>query len=430
MSRQMRFVAFLMAGPTSHHHGMWRHPATENRFLEIEWWEKVGRTLEAGKFDALFFADALSFYNETVMARGGQMSLLDPVPLAAAIARVTQKIGIGVTLSTSFVPPYGIARQLGTLDLLSGGRIAWNVVTSASDREAHVFGLDALPPRGDRYDRAEEVLTTCLQLWDSWQDGAMVMDKRSGSFIDKTKIRGTEVNGRWVSTKGVYSVPPSPQGRPVIMQAGSSPKGRDFAAKYAELIFTLQHSLPDMQAFYADIKSRMAATGRAPDQCAILTSVDPIIGETEAIARDKQEYVNSLVDPEVAIALVSAHVGVDLTSFPMDEPVSRIEAEAGSLGSLDVILQGSRAENLTLGQACQRFGTSELCPQVVGTPESVADQLQAYFDGGGCDGFVLTPTTMPGSFEDFTRCVVPVLQERGVFRKEYSGSTLRDTLRA
>ncbi|GEO87374.1 MULTISPECIES: LLM class flavin-dependent oxidoreductase [Alphaproteobacteria] len=430
MSRQMHFVAFLMTGPTSHHHGMWRHPETENRFLETAWWETLARTLENGKFDAFFFADALSFYNETVMARGGQMSLLDPVPLAAAMSRVTEKIGIGVTLSTSFVPPYGIARQLGTLDLLSGGRIAWNVVTSASDREAHVFGFDALPPRAERYDRAEEVLNVCLGLWSSWSEGALVIDKQSGVFIDKNKVRPTHIDGKWASTKGVYSVPPSAQGRPVIMQAGSSPRGRDFAAQYAEMIFTLQHSLSDMQAFYTDIKSRMTKAGRKPEDCAILTSVDPIIGETEAIAREKQEYINSLVDPELAIAVASAHVGVDLTQFSRDESIAKIQVEAGSLGSLDVIMQGSKAENLTLGQATRRFATSELCPQVVGTPESVADQLQAYFDGNGCDGFILTPTVMPGSFEDFTRSVVPILQERGVFRKEYPGSTLRDTLRA
>lgn len=430
MLRQMHLVAFLMAGPTSHHHGMWRHPETENRFLETAWWETLAQTLEKGKFDAFFFADALSFYNETVMARGGQMSLLDPVPLAAAMSRATENIGIGVTLSTSFVPPYSIARQLGTLDVLSGGRIAWNVVTSASDREAHVFGLDALPPRGERYDRAEEVLNVCLDLWSSWSEGAMVMDKQSGVFIDKDKIKSTIVDGKWVGTKGVYSVPPSAQGRPVIMQAGSSPRGRDFAAQYAEMIFTLQHSLPDMQAFYTDIKSRMAKAGRKPGDCAILTSVDPIIGETEKIAREKQEYINSLVDPELAIAVASAHVGVDLFQHPRDESITKIEVEAGSLGSLDVIMQGSRAENLTLSQACQRFASSELCPQVVGTPQSVADQLQAYFDGNGCDGFILTPTVMPGSFEDFTRSVVPILQERGVFRKEYPGKTLRDTLGA
>ena len=430
MSRQLHLVAFLMVGPTSHHHGMWRHPETENRFLDVAWWETLARTLEQGCFDAFFFADALSFYSEPIMARGGQMSLLDPVPLATAMARATEKIGIGVTLSTSFVPPYAIARQLGTLDLISGGRLAWNVVTSASDREAQVFGLDALPARNERYDRAEEVLNLCLDFWSSWSEGALIADKQSGRFMDVGKIRPTNSTGKWVSASGIYSVPPSAQGRPVIMQAGSSPRGREFAAGYAEMIFTLQHSLPDMQAFYRDIKSRMVAAGRAPGDCAILTSVDPIIGETDSIAREKQHYVNSLVDPELAIALVSSHVGMDLSTYPLDAPVASITGDKGSLGSLDVILQGARAENLTLAEAAKRFATSELCPQVVGTPESVADQLQAFFEGGGCDGFIMTPTVMPGSFEDFSRSVVPILQERGLFRREYPGDTLRDTLRS
>ncbi|KHK61551.1 MULTISPECIES: LLM class flavin-dependent oxidoreductase [Pseudomonas] len=430
MSKQMHLVAYLMTGPTSHHHGMWRHPETENRFLELSWWESLAQTLEQGKFDAFFFADSVSFLHPTLMARGGQISLLDPVPVASAMARATKHIGVGVTFSTSFVPPYGIARQLGTLNLLSGGRVAWNVVTSVSDREAKVFGIDKLPPRNERYDRAEEVLNTCINLWDSWSPDALVVDKTSGEFIDKTKVRRTVMSGKYVGTDGVFSVPPSDQGRPVIMQAGSSPRGRDFAAQYAEVIFTLQHSLPDMQEFYKDIKERMAKFGRSPDECAILTSVDPIIGETEAIAREKQQYINSLVDAEVAIALASGHVGVDLNEFDLDAPVNDIVVEEGSRGSLEVILQGARSENLSLRDAARRFATSESCPQVVGTPESVADQLQAYFEGKGCDGFILTPTTMPGSFEDFTRAVVPILQERGVFRKEYPGTTLRETLRA
>ncbi|MER8691128.1 LLM class flavin-dependent oxidoreductase [Mesorhizobium sp. M1136] len=430
MSRQMKFVAFLMAGPTSHHHAMWRHPQTENRFLDPAFWETLARTLEAGRFDAFFFADVLSFYNETVMARGGQMSLLDPVPLVAVMARATSRIGLGVTISTSFQEPYAIARVLSSLDVLSGGRIAWNIVTSAIEREAQIFGKDALLPRSERYDRAEEVLKACLDLWTGWPDGALVLDKESGDFIDEVKMRRTEITGKYVGATGVFTVPPSPQGHPVIMQAGSSPRGRDFAASYAELVFTLQHSLPDMQEFYADLKGRVDRSGRNPDDCAILVSVDPIIGETESIAREKQAYVNDLVDPRLGIPFMSTHTGLDLSQYPIDKPISDIPAEAGSRGSFDVILQGTKASNLTLGEAAKHFATSELCPQVVGTPENVADQLQEFFDTKGCDGFIVTPTEMPGSFEAFTRSVVPILQKRGLFRKEYPGSSLRETIKA
>ncbi|MCA1444443.1 LLM class flavin-dependent oxidoreductase [Ensifer sp. IC4062] len=423
----MKFVAFLMAGPTSHHHAMWRHPQTENRFLDPVFWESLARTLEAGKFDGFFFADVLSFYNETTMARGGQMSLLDPIPLVAIMARATSHIGLGVTISTSFQEPYAIARVLSSLDVLSGGRIAWNVVTSAIDREAQLFG-EALLPRSERYDRAEEVLKVCLDFWTGWADGALFLDKESGDFIDEAKMRRTDITGKYVAAKGVFTVPPSIQRHPVIMQAGSSPRGRDFAASYAELVFTLQHSLPDMQAFYGDMKDRADKAGRSPDDCAILVSVDPIIGETESIAREKQAYINDLVDPRLAIPFMSAHIGVDLSQYPLDRPINDIPAEAGSRGSFDVILQATKASNLTLREAAKHFATSELCPQVVGTPESVADQLQEFFDNKGCDGFIVTATEMPGSFEAFTRSVVPILQKRGVFRKKYPGSTLRETI--
>ncbi|MGA0565595.1 LLM class flavin-dependent oxidoreductase [Ancylobacter sp. VNQ12] len=430
MSRQVKLIAFLMTGPTSHHHAMWRHPETENRFLDPLWWETLARTLEAGRFDAFFFADATAFYNETIMTKGGQMSLLDPVPLVAMMARATSRIGLGLTMSTSFLPPYSLARTLASLDLLSGGRIAWNVVTSASDREAMNYGLPSLLPRGERYDRAQEVLDACMELWASWSDGALVVDKESGDFIDGDKLRPTDFKGKYVGAKGVFAVPPSAQRHPVIMQAGSSPRGRDFAASSAELIFTLQHSLADMQEFYVDMKARVEKAGRAPEDCAILTSIDPIIGETESIAREKQAYINELVDPQLGIALVSAHTGLDLSTYPIDKPITDIPVEAGSRGSFDVIIQGTKAENLTLGEAAKRFATSELCPQVVGTPESVADQLEEYFENKGCDGFILTPTEMPGSFEAFTRSVVPILQKRGLFRKDYPGVTLRETIHA
>jgi alkanesulfonate monooxygenase SsuD/methylene tetrahydromethanopterin reductase-like flavin-dependent oxidoreductase (luciferase family) len=213
------------------------------------------------------------------------------------------------------------------------------------------------------------------------------------------------------------------------MQAGASDRGREFAARWAEMIFTLQHTKADMQAFYGDIKGRMTALGRAPEECAILPSLDPIIGETESIAREKQAYVNELVHPEVGLALVSTHIGVDLSRLPLDKPIGDLDIPQGAQGSLDVIMQGTRAEGLSLREAARRFATSELCPQIVGTPASVADQLQDLFESRACDGFILTPTVFPGTWEQFVRSVVPELQRRGVFRTEYRGRTLRENLR-
>jgi FMN-dependent oxidoreductase (nitrilotriacetate monooxygenase family) len=235
--------------------------------------------------------------------------------------------------------------------------------------------------------------------------------------------------GQWIKTRGPLTVPRSPQVRPVIMQAGASDRGREFAARWAEMIFTLQHTRADMQAFYGDIKGRMTALGRAPEECAILPSLDPIIGETESIAREKQAYVNELVDTELALALVSAHLGIDLSKYPADQPIENFELEAGARGSLEVILQGTKAHGLSLAEAARRFATSELTPQIVGTPASVADQLTDLFEAKACDGFILTPTVFPGTWEQFVRSVVPELQRRGVFRTEYRGRTLRENLR-
>lgn len=430
----MHLVAFLMSGPTSHHHGMWRHPESDIRVTDPAWYEHIARVLEQGKFDSLFFADILALGcpykgHDTVVGRGGQMSLLDPMPLLAIMARATSRIGLGATISTSFLPAFHIARALATLEHISGGRTAWNVVTSISPYEGRNFGIE-LPPRAERYDRADEMVEACMALWDSWEADAIVNDKASGTFVAPGSVKSADFSGKWTKTAGPLTAPRSPQDHPVIMQAGSSERGREFAARWAEMIFTLQHAKADMQAFYADIKSRLGKYGRAPGECAILTSVDPIIGETDSIAREKQAYINELVDSESGLALVSAHTGFDLSTIDVDCPVDDLDLDRGSRGSLDVIIQGAKAGGLTLREAAKRFATSELCPQVVGTPESVADQLQEYFEADGCDGFILTPTVFPGSFEVFARSVVPILQRRGVFRKDYTGTTLREHLRS
>jgi FMN-dependent oxidoreductase (nitrilotriacetate monooxygenase family) len=433
--RKMHLVAFLLAGPTAHNHGAWRHPEADLGFFMPQWYEHIARVLEEGRFDSLFFADILGLYDlyggsfASILRCGGQMGLLDPVPLLSIMSRVTTRIGLGATLSATFFPPYHLARSLGTLDLLSGGRVAWNVVASHGNLEAQNFGLDALPPRDTRYDYADEVVEAVCKLWDCWDADALVADKQHGVFVDPTKVRYANYQGRWVKTRGPLTVPRSPQGRPVIMQAGSSPRGRDFAARWGELVFTLQHGKADMQAFYKDLKVRAAAYGRAPEECLILPSIEVIVGETDTIARERQGYVNDLVQTEAGMAQMSGHLGVDLSRFPPDQPLADMQIETGSRGSLDVILQATAAQGLTLGEAARRFAAGELCPQIVGSPEHIVDQLQELFEEYACDGFILTPTLMPGMFEQFVRAVVPVLQKRGLFRRDYMGTTLRDHLR-
>ena len=273
-------------------------------------------------------------------------------------------------------------------------------------------------------------MEACTQLWDSWEADALVIDKASGRFADAAKVHRVDYAGKYVKTRGPGTVPRTAQGWPVLMQAGSSPRGREFAARWAEIVFTLQHSIPDMQAFRADIHARMEKRGRRPEECQILVSVDPIVGETRAIAQEKAAYLADLVDPELGLALMSDHIGTDLSRYPLHQPLQDVEVSQGSRGSLDVILQGTRSEGLTLGDAAKRFAVSELCPQVIGTAGDIADQLQAMFDSGGCDGFVLTPTTFPGCYEQFSRSVVPELQRRGLVRTQYAGQTLRENLRA
>jgi FMN-dependent oxidoreductase (nitrilotriacetate monooxygenase family) len=274
------------------------------------------------------------------------------------------------------------------------------------------------------------VVEACTQLWDSWEPDALIIDKASGRFADAGKVHRVDYAGQFVRTRGPLTVPHTAQGWPVLMQAGSSPRGREFAARWAEIIFTLQHAIPDMCAFRSDIHTRMDKRGRRPEECQVLVSVDPIVGETRPIAEEQAAYLNDLVDPELGLALISAHIGTDLSQYPLHQPLEDVEISEGSRGSFDVILQGTRTRGLTLGDAAKRFAVSELCPQVIGTPVDIADQLEAMFVSGGCDGFVLTPTTFPGCYEQFCRAVVPKLQRRGLVRTRYEGRTLRDNLRA
>lgn len=432
--RKMSLIGLMIAGPTAQNHGMWLHPESDNRFFDAGGYEHIARTLEQGFFDALFFTNQMGFSEDVsgdyskIVDHGGQMHLLDPVPIVAIMSRVTKHIGLGVTLSSTLFNPYTLARTLASLDILNGGRTAWNVVTSSGENEARNCGLDGLPPREIRYDIADEVLEACDALWASWAPDALIMDKASGRFADSAKVRRCNYEGKYVRTPGPLTVPAMPQGRPVIMQAGASDRGRRFAARWAEMIFMLQHDKPGMIAFNQDIKRRMVDAGRSPDQCAVLAAVDLVIGETDSIAREKQAYVNGLFHDDMGLALVAGHTGLDISKYPLDQPLSELTTETGSQGSLDVILQGTAAEGLTLRQAARRYATSELCPQMVGTPAAIADRLTDLFQSGACDGFIVNPTVNPGTFEQFTRSVVPLLQERGVLRTKYNRPTLRETV--
>jgi FMN-dependent oxidoreductase (nitrilotriacetate monooxygenase family) len=435
-ARRMHLIGYLIAGPTWHNNGGWRHPDSDaNHALDSGRYERMAQILEQGRFDAVFFVDVLAIFDTFAdspagqIAGPGQMWYLDPILLLAAMARCTRHIGLAGTISTAFHHPFHIARQMATLDHMSGGRAAWNVVTSSSKREAENFGLERLMERDMRYDHADEVLEACDALWNSWDADAIVYDREGGRYADPSKVHRADYHGRWINTRGPLTTPRSPQGRPVIMQAGSSERGRQFAARWAEVIFTLQHDHAHMQAFHADIKGRMAELGRAPGECIICPAIDVILGETRAEADERAAYVNSLVSAETGLCDLSNAIGVDLSGFPLDRPITDMEITDGARGVLDVILQGSRAGNLTLREAGYRYGISQLTPALVGTPAEVADRLQDMFESRCCDGFVVCPSVTPGGYVDFVRGVVPLLQARGVFRTEYAGATLRENIR-
>jgi len=428
--RKMHLVAFLKTGPTAHHHGTWRHPESDNDMLDPAWYEHIARLLEKGKFDSLFFADTLGLFDtykgnfETIVKYGGQMGLLDPIPVLAIMARVTERIGLGATMSTTFHNPYQIARVLGTLDILSKGRIAWNVVSSISNLEARNFGQDQLASRDQRYDRADEVVEACMKLWRSWDADALVMDRDSGVFADPSKVHYADYQGKHVKTRGPLTVPRSPQGHPVIMQAGASDRGRDFAARWAEAIFTDQRSIPALHDFYNDVKSRMAKFGRTPEQCAILQASTFVLGETESIARERAAYLKSLIKPETWAARVSGSLGVDVDKIQDARSLAALQGNQGIQGAEDRIHQAMKEQNLSMAQAVKEDKNAE----IVGTPAQVADHLQEIFESGACDGFIVAPTYFPGMIEQFCRMVVPELQRRGLFRTQYDGKTLRENI--
>ncbi|WP_439594344.1 LLM class flavin-dependent oxidoreductase [Falsiroseomonas sp.] len=430
--RRMHLVAYLKTGPTANHPGGWRHPeAALHDILRPERYEHIARVLEEACFDACFFADLLGLPDihggnfDAYLRKGGQISYLDPLTVLPVMGRVTQHLGLGATLSTTFQHPYHLARSLASLDLLTGGRAAWNVVTSATDLEARNLGMAGIPPKAQRYDRADEVLEACDALWNCWDADAFVMDREAGVFIDPSKVRYANYEGEWVRTRGPLSLPRSPQGRPVLLQAGASDRGRDFAARWAELVFCTPHSQADGLAFRADIRARVAGQGRAPEACKVLPGIAVVVGETAAIAREKAAYLQSLIEPEAQTMLHSALLGADLSQHRTAEAVAAAQGHQGITGSQDRVLQLMRKEGLSFAEAAARPRNL-----MVGTASDIADEMEAWFSAGACDGFVVFPTVFPRMFEDFGRLVVPELQRRGLFRTAYSGRTLRENLAA
>jgi len=438
--RNMHFITLICAGPTNHHNGGWRHPQGDGHLvLDASRYEEIARISEQGLFDGIFLVDYqfLQGHHETgpnrVAQFGGQMVMLDPMQLLAVMARVTKHIGLTATLSTTFYHPYHIARVFATLDHISHGRAGWNIVTSGNPAEAKNFGMDGLKERIARYDFADEVLEACMALWNTFEPGALLFDKPAGVFADPEKIHYVKYDGAAVHTHGGLTTPSPPQGHPVFMQAGSSARGREFAARWAEVIFTLQNEKHLMQEFYADMKLRVAQQGRQPAHCAILPAIDVIVAETMSQAQEQADYVDSLANVTLGLQTLTDLTGVDLAKLPLDMPFADVPVEAERIVAIgvyqNVLNKRKDGRGLNLGEAARLFATTWMSPRLVGTPGMIADQMQDIFESNACDGFVIGSSTSPMGLRDFVTQVVPELQRRGLYRTEYTGSTFRENLR-
>lgn len=435
-TKQMTMVGFMQAGNVTVYSGSWRYPSADLGFLTMDYYQHIAQTLEAGCFDCVFFDDRLAMpgvYGNSVaeaVRYGARPIKLDLTAVLGGIIGATRRIGIGATYSTTYYDPFHVARTFATLDHLSGGRAAWNVVTSVNDSEAQNFGLESHLDHDERYDRAHEFLEAVGALWDSWEDDALILDQASGEFADPAKVHEVNHDGKYFSVRGPLTVPRTPQGRPAILQAGSSGRGREFAAQWADMIFTADPGLPVAQQHYRDQRERIAASGRDPDSVKILPMAYAVVGETQAIAEEKERlFLDAYVHPVASLTLLSEVMNYDFAKHDLDDPVTEemMAASGGIRGLADGVRRHLDRE-VTVRDLAAHRATLLQGPRFVGTPERVADQMQEWVESGGCDGFVLAATHLPGAFEEFVRMVVPILQARGLMRREYEGATLRDHL--
>lgn len=430
MTRQLHLGAFIMTD--GHHVAAWRHPSTRpDAGVRLDHFTHLAKVAERGLFDAFFLSDGngIKEGNPDALARISRSVSFEPITLLSALAPVTEHIGLVATASTTFNEPFHIARKFASLDLLTGGRAGWNLVTSNSDLEARNFNLDHHVEHGERYDRAREFADVVTGLWQSYERYAFPRDTAGGIFLDIDKLHVLEHRGEHFRVRGPLNVPPSPQGRPIIVQAGSSEDGRRLAAETADVIFTAQQTLADAIAFRADIRARAEAAGRDPDRIKVLPGILPFIGRTVAEAEALFDELQALIHPAVAINLLGHAIGgFDLSAYPLDGPVPELPETNGPRSRQRLLLDLARRENLTLGQLALKVAVGRGHWQVIGTPSQIADQMEAWFEQGAADGFNIMPPVLPRGLEDFVDLVVPELQRRGLFRRAYGGRTLRENL--
>jgi FMN-dependent oxidoreductase (nitrilotriacetate monooxygenase family) len=428
MKRQLHLNLFFHS--RGHHEASWRHPDSSPLALtDIRYYQDLARRAEAAHFDSIFLADQLALGEDVAQAA---RTWLEPITVLAALAVSTSRIGLIATASTTYTEPFNLARQFASLDHISNGRIAWNIVTSWLATAARNFGESGQVSHADRYARGEEFITVVKALWDSWAADAVVDDRQGGRYAAPERIRPINHRGDFYQIAGPLNMPRCPQGRPVLVQAGSSDTGRRFAARHADAVFTAHMEKATAQEFYADLKALAAAEGRAPDQVLILPGLSPMIGSTEAEAQRLAREVNELSDTEVGRKRLSNRFGGhDFSDLPLDRPLAPEDfPDPGTVEAArsrtEVIINFVRRENATMRQLLAYLAGARGHFTAAGTPEQIADLIEDWFNGGAADGFNIMPPLLPAQLDVFSTEVIPILQRRGLFRTEYAGTTLRE----
>lgn len=437
MTRQMVMVGFLQAQNCTNLPSSWRHPESRSDAHSADYYQAIARILEAGKFHVAFFDDRLAMPDRYgndhahTVEYGIRATKMDPLIVLMTMAAVTTRLGLASTCSTTYFEPFDVARRFATLDLMTDGRAAWNVVTSVNDGEAHNMGRDEHLPHDLRYDRADEFMEVVLGHWDTWDDGAIIVDKSTGRYADPSKVKRLDHKGKFFKSRGPFTVPRSPQGHPVIVQAGASGRGQRFAGRWGEVIFAAASNVEAAKEGYQAVKGEAARLGRNPDHIHICNILMPVCGASKAEAEDKMAIISKLPLEIDALSLLAEALNFDFASKGIDEPFTTEELESmtGMLGIRDGVLRKTGKTNPSAREFISFSGRGQVESAIVGGPREIADVMEDLFASRGCDGFVVAATHVPGAYADFVRHVVPELQRRGLYHEDYAGTTLRENLR-
>jgi N-acetyl-S-(2-succino)cysteine monooxygenase len=427
----MMKLGFFLYG-TGHHIASWRDPGVmPNANQSFKHYAEITRTAERGLFDFVFNADSNSTFgpdDPDIWRRTTVSMRLEPLTLLGGLAAVTSHIGLISTATTTYLDPFHVARMFATLDQMSDGRVGWNVVTSSAASEALNFSHQAHAPHDQRYERAAEFIQVAQGLWDTWEDDAHVLDQKTGLFFHPEKLHLLHHKGKHFQVRGPLMVPRSPQGQPVIVQAGQSEAGLELAARTAEVLFTVSQNFQTSKTFYSELKARTARCGRSPDAIKIMPGVLTVVGKTRDEAKEKFERLQALIHPELGVAMLSDIVALDLSKYPLDGPMPDVPLTNSQQGRQKVVMDMARAENLTIRQLYMRVATARGHRVALGTAADIADALEEWYRGGAADGFNIMPQVLPQGLNEFVDLVIPELQRRGLFRKQYEGKTLRENL--